>query len=118
MARPLIHPKRAQALSSALILIGLATLFFFDDWWPAIMLTIGLPVALRQFLLGRVSDGVISLFVFVGFFIIARFDISWKILMPIFFTMAAVYVLCKEWVSSSTSEMLSEEENQEGSSEE
>lgn len=104
MARPLIARNKAKALSSALFLVGLAILFFVDSWWPGIMLAIGVPLALKQFLNGRYHDAAISLFVFVGFFIIASFKISWKILIPILFIMAAVYIVCKEWVTTSTGE--------------
>lgn len=106
MAKPLIAKNRAKAIGIALFLVGLATLFFLDNWWPAIMLAVGVPLALKQFLLGRFQDATISLFVFVGFFIIAQFNISWKVLIPILFVMAAIYVLCKEWVK----EELGEEE--------
>ena len=64
------------------------------------MIVIGLPLALRQMLLGRYHDMIITLFVFVGFFIIAQFNISWKILIPILFIVAAIYILCKEWVET------------------
>lgn len=104
MTKPLIAKNRAKALSSALLLVGLALVFFFDSWWPAIMLVIGIPLALRQFLMGRFSDATLSLFVFVGFFVIAQFNISWKVLIPILFIMAAIYILCKEWVKAETGE--------------
>lgn len=104
MSKPLIAKNKAKALSTALLLIGLAIIFFIDSWWPGIMLVIGIPLAFKQFLQGRFHDAAISLFVFVGFFIIAQFNISWKILVPILFIMAAVYILCKEWVKSETEE--------------
>ncbi|MCP5504303.1 MAG: hypothetical protein H7A41_04030 [Chlamydiales bacterium] len=104
MAKPLIAKNKAKALSTALFLIGLAVIFFIDSWWPGIMLVIGIPLALKQFLQGRFHDAAISLFVFVGFFIIAQFNISWKILIPILFIMAAVYILCKEWVTTESGE--------------
>ncbi len=104
MAKPLIAKNKAKALSTALFLIGLAVIFFIDSWWPGIMIVIGIPLALKQFLQGRFHDAAISLFVFVGFFIIAQFNISWKILIPILFIMAAVYILCKEWVTAESGE--------------
>lgn len=104
MAKPLIAKNKAKALSTALLLIGLAVILFVDSWWPAIMLVIGIPLALEQFLKGRTHDAAISLFVFVGFFIIAQFNIPWKILIPILFIMAAIYILCKEWVKAESGE--------------
>ena len=104
MATPRIAKNKAKALGTALLLVGLAILFFLDSWWPGIMLVIGIPLSLKQFLNGRYHDAAISLFVFVGFFIIASFDISWKVLTPILFIMAAIYIVCKEWVTTKTDE--------------
>ncbi|MCB1084588.1 MAG: hypothetical protein KDK60_00635 [Chlamydiia bacterium] len=104
MAKPLITKRKAKALSTALFLVGIAILIFVDAWWPAIMVVVGIPLALKQFLMGRFHDAAISLFVFVGFFIIAQFNISWKILIPILFIMGAVYVLLREWVTTTTGE--------------
>lgn len=110
MAHPLSSKKRAKAITSALFLIGLAIIMYLDAWWPGIMAVIGVPLALKQFLEGRYHDTLLTLFVFVGFFVVAQFNISWKILIPILFVMAAVYILCKEWVES---KLQSEEEKEE-----
>jgi len=110
MAHPLISKKRAKAITSALFLIGIAIVMYLDAWWPGIMAVIGIPLALKQFLEGRYHDTLLTLIVFVGFFIIAQFNISWKILLPILFVMAAVYILCKEWVEG---KLVTEEEREE-----
>ncbi len=110
MAKQLTSRRRARALSSALLLIGLAILLFLDAWWPAIMLVIGIPLAMKQFLLGRYNDMLLSLGVFVGFYIVATFDISWKILIPILFIMGAVYLLLKEYYAG---QIVTEDEKEE-----
>lgn len=102
MAKPLLSHKRSRAISSALFLVGLAFLLYAEAWWPGIMIVIGIPLALRQLLLGRYHDMIITLLVFLGFFIVAQFNISWKILIPILFIVGAIYILCKEWVESQT----------------
>ncbi len=89
--------KRASAICTALFLVGLAILFFMDSWWPGIMLVIGIPIALRQFLLGRHFDMCISLFVFGGVFVTEQFDLRWEILLPILFVLAAIYILMREF---------------------
>lgn len=94
---PITSKKRAGALSTSLFLLGLSTLIFTQSWWPGIMLIIGLPMALRQFLLGRNYDMLITLTVFIGTFITATFDISWQIFLPILFTLAAIYIFFKEF---------------------
>jgi hypothetical protein len=109
--RPITSRKKAQALSTALFLVGLASLIFIDVWWPGIMLIIGLPLALRQYLLGRNYDMMVTLFVFVGTFISVQFDISWRIFLPILFTLGALYILFREFLGpDETSEEEKEEE--------
>ncbi|HSX26508.1 MAG TPA: hypothetical protein VLE89_05825 [Chlamydiales bacterium] len=110
MAHPLTSKKKAQALSTAFFLLGLATLIFTDDWWPGIMLVVGLPLALRQFMLGRTYDMYISLLVFVGTFITVQFDISWRIFLPTLFTLGAIYILIREFFGP---EEMTEEEKEE-----
>ena len=99
MAMPMTSKKKAQALSTALFLIGLAILIFTEAWWPGIMLAVGLPLALRQYLLGRPYDMCISLLVFLGTFITVQFDIRWRVFLPILFTIGAIYILCREFIS-------------------
>lgn len=97
MAHPIASKKKAQAFSTALFLIGLAVLIFTESWWPGIMLVIGLPMALRQYLLGRTYDMGITLLVFLGAFVTVQFDISWRVFLPILFTLGALYILFREF---------------------
>lgn len=99
MANPLTSKKKAGTLSTALFLIGLAVLVFTENWWPGIMLAVGLPLALRQYLLGRTYDMCISLLVFIGTFVTVQFDISWRVFLPILFTIGAIYILCREFLA-------------------
>ncbi len=62
------------------------------------MLIVGLPLALRQFLLGRTYDTIVTLLVFVGTFVTVQFDISWKIFLPVLFTLGAIYILFREFM--------------------
>ena len=100
MAHPITSRKRAQAYAGALILIGLAILAITESWWPGIMLVIGLPLALRQYLLGRIHDTLVSLLVFVGTFVTVQFDISWKLFLPTLFTLGAIYIIAREYLES------------------
>jgi hypothetical protein len=100
MAHFLVSKKRAQALSCALILLGLAALVLTGEWWPGLMLVIGLPLALRQYLLGRKYDMIVTLLIFVGTFILVEFDIPWKLFLPAIFTVGAIYILCREFFES------------------
>ena len=61
------------------------------------MLAIGLPLALKQYLFGRSYDMGVTLLVFVGTYVTIQFEISWKILLPVLFSLGAFYILLREW---------------------
>ncbi len=106
----IVSKKRAKALSVACFLVGLAIISYLKAWWPGIMLVVGLPLALRQYLLGRHYDMYISLFVFIGVFITVQFDIAWEILLPVLFALGGIYVLFREFLESKE-ESLEEKED-------
>ncbi|MBI3220770.1 MAG: hypothetical protein HYZ44_14745 [Bacteroidetes bacterium] len=108
MANALTSKKKAKAISVALFLISLAITSYLGTWWPSIMLVIGIPLALRQYLLGRHYDMGVSLFVFIGVFVTVQFDISWEILLPVLFAIGGIYILFREFLESK--EGLAEEE--------
>ncbi|NGX34352.1 MAG: hypothetical protein K1060chlam1_00704 [Candidatus Anoxychlamydiales bacterium] len=97
MAQPIMSKKKAQSLSFALFLIGLAIITYFKYWWPGIMLTVGMPIALKQYLIGKRFDMAISLIVFLGAFITVQFDIKWEIVLPVLFTIGGLYVFFREF---------------------
>jgi len=112
MAHPLTSQRRAHIISIAAFLLAIAALVVTDNWWPGIMLAIGLPVALRQYLLGRKYDMMISLLVFIGTFVTVQFDISWRIFLPVLFTLGAIYVLMREYFETvATTEAEREEDS-------
>ena len=74
------------------------------------MLAVGLPLGLRQYLLGRHYDMAITLLVFVGTFVTVQFDITWKVFLPILFSIGALYILAREFL---TPDEPSEEEKEE-----
>lgn len=110
MADAITSKKKAYALSTALFLLGLAALIATNAWWPGIMLGVGLPLALRQYLLGRTYDTMITLLVFIGTFVTVQFDISWQVFLPILFSIGALYILAREFL---TPEEPTEEEKEE-----
>ncbi len=107
----IVSKKRAKVLSVALFLIGLAIISYLQAWWPGIMLAVGLPLALRQYLLGRPYDMCISLFVFVGVFITVQFNIAWEVLLPVLFALGGIYVLFREFLESKETPLEEEEED-------
>lgn len=102
MSHPLASKKRAKATCSALFLIGLAIVSITGAWWPGIMLAIGIPLAIRQYLLGKYYDVCITLLIFVGVFVTAQFDTTWDVILPVVFTVGGIYIFFRDYVESST----------------
>lgn len=111
MAHPLASKKKAKMISVCVFLIGLAILSYTGTWWPGIMLAFGIPLALKQYLLGRHYDVGITLFVFIGVFITVAFDISWQILLPVLFTIGGIYIFCRDFVESNIPSEKEQEED-------
>jgi predicted membrane protein len=107
----MVSKKRAKALCVALFLIGLAIISYLQSFWPGIMLVVGIPLALRQYLLGRSYDMGVSLFVFIGVFVTVQFDISWEILLPVLFALGGIYILFREFLESKEEPLEEEEED-------
>ena len=115
MSNSIMSRKKAKTISFCLFLIGLAILSFSGKWWPGIMLAVGFPLALKQYLLGKRYDVGVTLFVFLGVFITVQYDVSWQILLPVLFTIGGIYIFCRDFVESSA---CSEEEKEESLNEE
>ncbi len=98
---PLVSRRRAKVLSFAVFLIGLAIVSYLNLWWPGIMLAVGVPMAMRQYLLGRHYDMLVSIFVFGGVYITVQFNISWQIVLPVLFTIGGIYLLFREFIEGS-----------------
>ncbi|HKZ00390.1 MAG TPA: hypothetical protein VI728_00770 [Syntrophales bacterium] len=111
MAKQITSRKTAKALSFAFFLFGIAALSFLGKWWPGIMLAIGLPLALREYLLGRRYDMAVTIFVFVGVFVTVQFNVAWKIILPILFTLGGIYVLFREYLENKEITIVEEEED-------
>jgi len=100
MSQPIFFKKTQLTYIASLFFLGLIILIVTEAWWPGIMLVVGLPLALRQYLANRVYDMYITLLVFVGAFVTVQFDIVWRIFLPVLFSIGAVYVLCYEFLKS------------------
>ncbi len=111
----LVSKKKAKAYCTALFIVGLAILSYINLWWPGIMLVIGIPLALRQFFLSRYYDMAVTLFVFIGVFVIAQLSWSERVLLPVIFVVGAIYLFFREYFDSTTA---SEEEYEEDLNEE
>lgn len=115
MSRLIVCKKKGKALALSLFLIGIAVLSYTGSWWPGIMLAIGLPLAFKQYLAGKLYDVAVTLFVFIGVFVTVNFDIEWDILLPVLFTVGGIYIFCRDFLEDS---LFSEDEKEEDMNEE
>ena len=120
MARPIMGKKAAHALSFVLFAIGIAVLAYFNIWWPALILVLGVPIALKHYLRGEFFDTFLSLFIFFGLFITFQWQIKLNILLPVFFTIGGIYIFFREFIGSkdkSNQDNEKDEEEEEGDGE-
>ncbi len=115
MAKPVLLRKRAKIVALIIFLLSLAILTFTKAWWPGIMLAVGLPLAILQYLQGRIYDMAISLFVFVGAWVTVQFNIQWEIILPVLFTIGGIYIFFREWLQSRSAKEEEFEEDQDES---
>lgn len=93
-----ILPKRkAEALSNAALLVGLALLFWFQSFWPSILVVIWVWLAIRQYLTSRKWDLIITSVVLLGLFVVSFFGINLSSFIPILFVVGALYIIFREY---------------------
>jgi predicted membrane protein len=92
-----VTKKRAEAISTGVLLIFLGILFYLNAWWPGILLAIWAFLGTRQFLTERYFDFALSTTLLVGSFLLTLFNIDWKILGPILFILGGLYIIFREY---------------------
>jgi len=102
MPKLLVCHKKAKQIAFALFLVGIVFLSLYGDWWPGIMLVIGIPLAVKQFFLGKRYDVAVTAFVFLGVFVTVQFEIEWKVFLPVLFTIGGIYILFRDLLEEST----------------
>ncbi len=98
MPNQIVCKKKAKLFSFLVFLVGLAALSYSRMWWPGILLAVGIPLALKQYLRGRNYDFGITLFVFIGGFVTVAFDVQWEIVLPVLFIIGGIYILCRDFL--------------------
>ena len=91
------NTEKANALSLGLFLIGVAILYLAGRWWPGILLVVGIPYAIRNYIKGRLYD---SLFIFVIFtlaFLVAFLQIPTEVLVPIILFIIGLHIIFREY---------------------
>lgn len=104
MSKPVLLRKRAKIVALVVFFLGLLILTLIGNWWPGIMLVVGLPLAILQYLQGRHYDMGVSLFVFFGAFVTVQFNIRWEVFLPILFAIGGVYIFFREFLFSRSTE--------------
>ncbi|HRW58478.1 MAG TPA: hypothetical protein P5048_02530 [Chlamydiales bacterium] len=115
---PVASHKKVQAVSSIIFLIGLAVLAFYNSWWPGIMLVLGLSIAARQILKGKIYDTILTLIIFVGAFIIFLKGYEQRFLLPVLFTLGALHIFIREFLAFQDKTEIEKEEEIEADIEE
>ena len=92
-----VSKRRAEAISTGVLLISLGLLFYFNAWWPGILLAIWAFLGTRQILTKRYFDFALTTLILVGSFLLTIFNIDWRTLGPILFILGGLYIIFREY---------------------
>lgn len=109
MSKPLTSRLKADKISLAVFLVGLAILSYIDSWWPGLALVLGASLITKRLFEGKYYDAVLALVVFGGAFAAIQYNVSW---MTVIFLIAALFVLFRAFLNTSEDEIEEEEEVQ------
>lgn len=112
MSLPITTHRRADTISTAVLLIALAILMYTNAWWPWILLGIGAVVVTRQYFLVRFYDMLVTSLIFIGLFCFFYFPIKWSVILPVLFTVAAIYIIFREYLFSNNDVGINKVENE------
>ena len=93
---PRISYGRATYWSFLLFLISIGCVALTRAWWPGVILIVGIPLAVRQFLVARYRDAIMTAVVFAGSYITIVYDIDWELFLPALFVLGAFYLFFNE----------------------
>lgn len=91
---------KADAISNGVFLMSLGILLYTNKWWPWILLALCLMLMIRQLLTNRKFDMMVSLAIFGTLFVLAYFEISFSVLMPVLFVAGGAYLILREYLFS------------------
>jgi len=109
--KQLVSRRKAQILAFIPFLLGIVLLIYLGKWWPSFLLVLGIPLAFREYLLGRKYDMFITLFVFLGIYITIQFDVGEKFFLPVLFTVGGIYIFFREFFGGTSITEAEEEED-------
>lgn len=94
-----VKRSKIEAIGNGVFLICLGFLFYFNWWWPGILVAVWASLATRQLLTGRKQDLLLSTFLLGSLFVVAFFKLSWDLITPILFILGGGYLIIKEFYS-------------------
>ncbi len=83
MKTPIVSPKAAHIITIAVVILGVAALFYFRMLWPESLLVIGLGLAVKQFLARHIFDPIATLVIFGAMYIATKWNVGWTVLIPL-----------------------------------
>lgn len=97
MEKRYLSTKKALIFSLVLFIPGLVICIILNSWWPALSLLVGVPFSFYQFLIGREYSAGLSILSFGGVFVSVYYeDIPWNLILPVVFSLAAIYLFFGE----------------------
>ena len=109
MTKPLLSRPKADKVSLAIFLLGLAVLSFIGSWWPALTLVFAVSQGARKFLTAKYYEAFLSLLILGGLFFAIQYNLAW---MTILFVIAAIVILFQAFQNTPDDEDEEEEEIQ------
>lgn len=91
--------SKADAMGNGVFLVFLGVLFYFNWWWPGMLVAIWASLATRQLVTGRTQDFLVTSILLLSLFLVAFFNLSWHLFMPILFVLAGGYIIFREFLS-------------------
>lgn len=90
--------RKVEAISNGVFLICLGILFYTKWWWPGILIAVWATFGTRQVLTGRYQDLLLTSILLLSLFVVAFFNLSWDLLMPVLFVISGGYLIFREFI--------------------
>ncbi len=92
-------PRQASGISAGILLISLGVLIYTGEWWPGIMIALGLAFGAELVFRGQIARAIGTLVVFWGIALVAvvvkAVDVPWGIIAPLILIGLGIIVLVK-----------------------
>jgi len=95
MSHPYFSEKKTRAISLSVLFLGLAVLSFTGDWWPWLMVVIGLSTIVKHMLRGKFYDAGLSVIIFGGIVVTTGWNIGGQYFLPVLLILASIYMIIK-----------------------